>query len=259
MRHYWINFNGKQEGPMSLEQMAAMGVDETAYVWHSGLPDWVKITAVPELNDMLQQAREAAANHVAYMPQEQAAEQPQEQPQEMPQEPAVEDEQTQEMPQEPVVEIEQEAEISQEPVVEIEQAPEMPQEQPMEQETPPQMPQQQPVEQQIPPQMPQTGYPLEAQQLQPQAYASPLNQEEIPECPPSNLVWAIITTILCCTPAGIVGIVFAFLTKKHYREGNYEKAKKMSDYGAWAIIFAIILGIISTPLSCAMQSLNFMH
>ncbi|MBR5087671.1 MAG: CD225/dispanin family protein [Muribaculaceae bacterium] len=249
MRQYWINFNGKQEGPMSLEQMAAMGVDESAYVWHSGLSDWVKITAVPELNDMLQQAREAATNHVAYMPQEQAPELPQEQTQEMPQE------QEQEMTQEPVVEIEQDAEVPQEPEVEIEQAPEMPQEQPMEQETPPQMPQE-PVAQETPPQMPQVSYP---QQLQPQAYASPLNQEEQPECPPSNLVWAIITTLLCCTPAGIVGIVFAYLTKKHYREGNYDKAKKMSDYGAWAIIFSIILGLISMPLSCAVQSLKFMQ
>ena len=53
MRQYWINFKGKQEGPMSIEQMAQMGIDESAYVWHSGLPDWVKITSVPELKDML--------------------------------------------------------------------------------------------------------------------------------------------------------------------------------------------------------------
>ena len=78
--------------------------------------------------------------------------------------------------------------------------------------------------------------------------------EEVPECPPTNLVWSIIVTLLCCTPAGIVGIVFAFLTKKHYRQGNYKKAQRMSDYGAWAVIASIILGIISMPLSCAMQA-----
>ena len=83
--------------------------------------------------------------------------------------------------------------------------------------------------------------------------------EEAPKCPPTNLVWAIITTLLCCTPAGIVGIVFAFMTKKHYREGNYEKAQKMSDYGAWAIIFAIILGLITMPISCAFQGIQSMQ
>lgn len=238
MRQYWINYNGKQEGPMSLEQMAAMGIDESAYVWHSGLPDWVKITAVPELNDMLQRAREATANHVAYMPQEQAPELPQEQTQEMPQEQPDQQEASPEMPQEP--EVDNDVEVVAE-----------------EESNPPEMPQEQPMEQETPPQMPQVSYPLEAQQ--PQGYVTPLNQEELPKCPPTNLVWAIITTVLCCAPAGIVGIVFAILTKKHYREGNYEKAQKMSDYGAWAIIFSIILGLISTPLSCAMQSMSFMQ
>ena len=59
MRQYWINFKGKQEGPMSIEKMAQMGVDETAYVWHSGLPDWVSITRVPELADMIEMAKNA--------------------------------------------------------------------------------------------------------------------------------------------------------------------------------------------------------
>ena len=59
MRQYWINFKGKQEGPMSIEKMAQMGVDETAYVWHSGLPDWVSITRVPELADMIEKAKNA--------------------------------------------------------------------------------------------------------------------------------------------------------------------------------------------------------
>ena len=37
-----------------MEQLAQMGVDESAYVWHSGLPDWVRITNVPELKEMLE-------------------------------------------------------------------------------------------------------------------------------------------------------------------------------------------------------------
>ena len=41
---------------MSMEQLAQMGVDESAYVWHSGLPDWVRITNVPELKEMLKES-----------------------------------------------------------------------------------------------------------------------------------------------------------------------------------------------------------
>ena len=195
MRQYWINFNGEQHGPLSIEQLAQMGLDDTAYVWHSGLPDWVKITKVPELNDILTRNVEQPD-----MPAEAAPELPQQEA----------DSFMPEMPQQQEVE---------------EHAMEMP----LHQE-PPTMPLQQ-----APPAMP---------------------QEPAPECPPTNLVWAIITTVLCCTPAGILGIVFAFLTKKRYREGDYAKAQRMSDYGAWSIIFSIILGLMSMPLSCASQLMN---
>lgn len=191
MRQYWINFNGKQEGPMTMEQMAQMGVDETAYVWHSGLPDWVKITKVPELNEMLHNGIAATS----------------EQPEQDTAQPATQQDAAQ-------------AETTKR----------------QEDTTPPL-----PAAQQVPPAMPTP---------QPRQQAM---EEKMPECPPTNLVWAIIATLVCCTPAGIVGIVFAYLTKKHYRQGDYERAKKMSDRGAWAIIASIIIGLITAPLSCASQ------
>ena len=201
MRQYWINFKGEQSGPMSKEQMARLGLDESAYVWHSGLPDWVKISKVPELSDLLAGNVEAP-----------------------------------EMP--------------------VEEAPELPQLQDVE-ESMPEMPQQQVVDEQMP-EMPlqqeasQFGYAPDGMQYATQQSTPPaMPQQEPPKCPPTNLVWAIITTLLCCCPAGIVGLIFAFLTKKHYREGNYEKAERMSEYGAWAIIFSIILGLICMPITCA--------
>ena len=30
MRRYWINFKGKQEGPLSLDELAKMGIDKSA-------------------------------------------------------------------------------------------------------------------------------------------------------------------------------------------------------------------------------------
>lgn len=195
MRRYWINFKGKQMGPLSLEELQAMGVDKTAYVWHSGLDDWVKITKVPELNEMLENMAagvETATSQVTELPQGDASD---------------------------------------------DDVPELPPN--------------------------YYGQPSNAMGSAPQQggynhqYASGGNSyaaqaaAETPECPPTNMVWAIISTICCCWPLGILAIFFAYKTKKFYKEGNYQKAEKFSEYGAWAIILSIVLGIISTPLACS--------
>lgn len=72
-------------------------------------------------------------------------------------------------------------------------------------------------------------------------------------CPPTNLVWAIITTVLCCLPAGIVAIIYAMKVTNKYREGDIEGAKRASEVGAWWCIVSIILGILSMPLISLLQ------
>ena len=72
-------------------------------------------------------------------------------------------------------------------------------------------------------------------------------------CPPTNLVWAIITTVLCCIPSGIVAIFYALKVSNKYREGDIEGAKRASETGAWWCIASIILGIITMPLSYLMM------
>lgn len=199
MTRYWINFKGKQSGPHSIEELKGMGVDKTAYVWYSGLDDWVKITKVPELNEMLEKmaaqgaqnaTHEAAADNVSELP------------------------------------------VDEEP--------------------------------NVPPMCNQPSgamnYSMNQGGYNPQyaggyAAASP-TVDEAPKCPPTNLVWAIISTICCCWPLGVVGIIFAYLTKKKYKEGDYPKAEKFSEYGAWAIIASIIIGLISTPLACSQYILQ---
>lgn len=49
MQQYWINQDGVQAGPVTVEQMEKMSITGKAYVWRSGLEDWVKITELPEL------------------------------------------------------------------------------------------------------------------------------------------------------------------------------------------------------------------
>ena len=94
------------------------------------------------------------------------------------------------------------------------------------------------------------GQPYQPQQAQQQYGAQQPQYEQQPEmepCPPTNLVWAIIATVLCCIPAGIVAIYYALKVSNKYREGDIEGAKRASETGAWWCIAAIILGIIFAP------------
>ena len=54
------------------------------------------------------------------------------------------------------------------------------------------------------------------------------SQPFTPPCPPTNLVWAIIVTVLCCQIFGIVAIIYATQVKTKYAMGQYEKAVKES-------------------------------
>ena len=103
------------------------------------------------------------------------------------------------------------------------------------------------------PQQPQyTQQPQYSQPQQPQ-YAQPQQQQMPAEpCPPTNLAWAIISTVLCCLPAGIVAIIYALKVTNKYREGDIEGAKRASETGAWWCIASIILGIIVQPLTSAL-------
>ena len=71
----------------------------------------------------------------------------------------------------------------------------------------------------------------------------------VPEVMPDTyLVWAILCTVLCCLPFGIVSIVNATKVEKLWLMGNKEGARKASeDAKKWAIIGAVssvVVGII---------------
>lgn len=70
----------------------------------------------------------------------------------------------------------------------------------------------------------------------------------VPPCPPTYLVWAIIATVCCCTPLGIVAIIYAANIKNAYYRGDYMKAQRNSSRAQAWIIAAIVLGILSIPL-----------
>ena len=67
--------------------------------------------------------------------------------------------------------------------------------------------------------------------------------------PPTNLVWAILSTICCCLPAGIVAIIYSVKVSNKFSMGDFEGAERASETSAWWCIASIVLGIISLPLA----------
>ncbi|MDR0939784.1 MAG: CD225/dispanin family protein [Mediterranea sp.] len=63
--------------------------------------------------------------------------------------------------------------------------------------------------------------------------------------PPSYLVWAILTTIFCCLPFGIVSIVNAASVESRFRSGDVQGALRASaNAKKWAIAAAISWAVI---------------
>ncbi|MBZ0327695.1 MAG: CD225/dispanin family protein [Altibacter sp.] len=59
--------------------------------------------------------------------------------------------------------------------------------------------------------------------------------------PDNNLVWAILCTVLCCIPFGIVSILKANKVNTLWAQGDHVGARKAaSDAKKWAIWGAII-------------------
>ena len=66
---------------------------------------------------------------------------------------------------------------------------------------------------------------------------SPNNAGVPAEQVPSNLVWAILSTLCCCLPLGIVSIVYASKVEGYVFAGDIETAKENSKKAAmWAWI-----------------------
>ncbi len=237
MQRYWVNQNGIQSGPLTIDELKAMTIDvKNTYVWRSGMADWQRIDEVPELSDIVA-AAQAAATPVPPEP-EQPAE-TQEQPE--PSEPEAE------QPSEPEEQPEQEPEAEQ---PEQEQ-PSEPEEQPHA-ATPPAPP----AELNDEP-APAFQQPAFQQAPTPPQYASApmMPATPVPECPPTNLVWSIVCIVLCCWIPAVIGLVFSIQVKSKYREGNYAQAKKYSDWSAWCCIISIVLGVVSMPFALLVQLL----
>lgn len=72
--------------------------------------------------------------------------------------------------------------------------------------------------------------------------------EPTPPMPPTFMVWAILSTICCCLPAGVVAIIYSAQVSSKYFSRDYEGARRVSERTEIWIIVSIVLGIIANAL-----------
>lgn len=66
--------------------------------------------------------------------------------------------------------------------------------------------------------------------------------------PPTYLVWAVVMTVLCCLPAGIVAIIFACQVSSKFYAGDYAGALLASERAQIWIIVSFVLGVMANTL-----------
>ncbi len=63
--------------------------------------------------------------------------------------------------------------------------------------------------------------------------------------PDNCLVWAILTTVLCCLPFGIVSIVYASKVDSEWALGHYDEAEDAARKArTWAIVSAAVCAFV---------------
>mgnify|MGYP002626571467 CR=1 FL=1 len=66
--------------------------------------------------------------------------------------------------------------------------------------------------------------------------------------PKNYLVWAILSTLFCCLPLGVVSIVYAAKVDGLYQSGDYDgaedAAEKAKNYATYSAIAGIVVSVL---------------
>ena len=81
---------------------------------------------------------------------------------------------------------------------------------------------------------------------QPAAQSSPPWSQQPAQRVPNYLVFAILTTIFCCLPFGIVAIVYAAQVNSKMAAGDYAGAKASSDKAKMWSLISLGVGLLVT-------------
>ena len=73
-------------------------------------------------------------------------------------------------------------------------------------------------------------------------------EEQKELCPSNNLALAIITTVLCCVPLGVVAIVKAASVERLWNAGQKEEALQAAATAKKLSIWGIVVGAVVSVL-----------
>ena len=243
---YWIIKDGESKGPFTLEELQAMGISQTTKIWCKGMDNWTK-AGETDIADALfahvvDESEERSADSAEAPESEERSAESAEAPES--------EEQSAESA---------EASESEEQSAESAEAPEQPRMTPPPYNPalysqPPYMPQQPPM----PGYRPQPS----PQQIYNDGYRRGLEDgkkldadTDTSKCPPSNMVWAVLATVFCCMPAGIVSIVYASRVSGLYHKGDFVGAKRASDRAAYWALGSAIFHMVTYPITSALSLL----
>lgn len=75
--------------------------------------------------------------------------------------------------------------------------------------------------------------------------------------PDNYLVWAILCTVLCCLPLGIVSLVYSTKVSGLWSQGRYAEAQAAADNAKkWAIIGAVV-GVVAAVIGVVLWFVFF--
>lgn len=256
---YWIIKDGESKGPFTLEELQAMGISQTTKIWCKGMDNWTK-AGETDIADVLfahvvDECEERSAESVeASESEERSAESAEASENEERSAESVEAPESEERSAESA-----EAPESEELSAESAEASEQPRMTPPPYNPalysqPPYMPQQPPM----PGYRPQPS----PQQIYNDGYRRGLEDgkkldadTDTSKCPPSNMVWAVLATVFCCMPAGIVSIVYASRVSGLYHKGDFVGAKRASDRAAYWALGSAIFHMVTYPITSALSLL----
>ncbi|MDY6105530.1 MAG: CD225/dispanin family protein [Candidatus Limisoma sp.] len=230
---YWIIKDGESKGPFTLEELQAMGISQTTKIWCKGMDNWTK-AGETDIADVL-------FAHVVDESEERSAESAETPENEERSAESAETPENEELSAES-------AEASEQPRMTP------PPYNPALYSQPPYMPQQPPM----PGYRPQPS----PQQIYNDGYRRGLEDgkkldadTDTSKCPPSNMVWAVLATVFCCMPAGIVSIVYASRVSGLYHKGDFVGAKRASDRAAYWALGSAIFHMVTYPITSALSLL----
>jgi len=82
----------------------------------------------------------------------------------------------------------------------------------------------------------------------PPSYGAPVPGQPMGAPPPNNLVMAILATVLCCLPFGIVSIVYAAQVNGKFAAGDVvgaqESSRKARQWAIYSVVTGLVIGVL---------------